>query len=623
MDFWGIALDDKEWRDRVLYDAISVFGKKLSNVAEQWQSAMSDDSYTGLERRTKFLVDNYVPKDGTYVLINVDKGFVCESPLEIRFDKKSGELQGRTEKNYNYVRYLDYNSKLIEMNKPVDNKKVIHSNQMFSFWVKKDSIAGKKLTKEVVNNYYKALRAPELKYTKTAAGKLYKQVTAELGEPDRETIDQIAAWIKGWMEDPGLLPVDLSGKDYLKLFFVYDDEKKTKELYEKENRRYLIPNIYNNNDYNVESEGGILGVPSNNMGLNAKKPFLENKNRKTSAPYLVDLNRVMLQNQFFDYLWGHACKGNVNVYIDLEEEEILAIQDKSEGIPDIHTGMYIRIKKGKEVEILESDVVLDLSPNLSSPFYFKEIIKTAGNDGQYGEYTKAAKLAALVDEVFFDKYLGFNYFTDPADLPQMDGYLKYILLTYRSRLFAWLYRTPKCDMRQILPEMAVRLIRNKIAGGNLARAGVQLNLLISLEDYLNNNNEKEEIMGTIQEEFKIHIDMLKEDWEFSDSEYYYAVGQMVGYFLSLSKSAKKPLSMANQFLNADNDRLVKEKLGQMFIRYDHAIDADRDVRAKNVLSHIMTYEPKSRKVMQRELIAGLTANSAFYMKKEQEGGQKQ
>lgn len=187
-------------------------------MAEQWQSAMSDDSYTGLERRTKFLVDNYVPKDGTYVLINVDKGFVCESPLEIRFDKKSGELQGRTEKNYNYVRYLDYNSKLIEMNKPVDNKKVIHSNQMFSFWVKKDSIAGKKLTKEVVNNYYKALRAPELKYTKTAAGKLYKQVTAELGEPDRETIDQIAAWIKGWMEDPGLLPVDLSGKDYLKLF---------------------------------------------------------------------------------------------------------------------------------------------------------------------------------------------------------------------------------------------------------------------------------------------------------------------------------------------------------------------------------------------------------------------
>lgn len=55
----------------------------------------------------------------------------------------------------------------------------------------------------------------------------------------------------------------------------------------------------------------------------------------------------------------------------------------------------------------------------------------------------------------------------------------------------------------------------------------------------------------------------------------------------------------------------------MFIRYNHAIDAERDIRAKNVISHIMTYEPECKKVMQRELIAGLTANSAFYVKKEQ------
>ena len=57
--------------------------------------------------------------------------------------------------------------------------------------------------------------------------------------------------------------------------------------------------------------------------------------------------------------------------------------------------------------------------------------------------------------------------------------------------------------------------------------------------------------------------------------------------------------MANQFLNADNDRLVKEKLGQMFIRYDHAIDADRDVRAKNVLSHIDYIKDAPNKKFQR------------------------
>ena len=604
----------------MLYDAISVFEKKLNSVSDQWQSSESGEDDTELERRSKLLVDNYVPKDGTYVLINMDKDFQYVHVLDIRFDKKSGELQGKTDQQYNYIRYLDYNSKLIEMNKPIDTKKVIHSNQMYSFWVKKDSISVKKLTGEVIEGYYKILYAPEIKYTKTEARKLYKQAVAELGEPDRKTMKQIEAWIKHWLATPEILPVDLSGKDYLKFFFVYNDEKKTKELYEKENRRYIIPNIYNNNDYNVKSNGSILGMPSNNMGLNAKKPFLENKNRKTPAPYLIDMNHVILQSQFFDYLWGHACKGYVNVYIDFENEDILAIPDKGEKIPSVKSGLYLRLKKGKEVEILESDVVLDSSPNLPKAFYFKKILKTIGDDKLYKEYTETAQLAAVVDEVFFDKYLGFNYFTDPLDLPQMDGGLKYILLTYRSRLFAWLYRTPKCDMGQIIAEMAVKLMKYKIANGHLARAGLQLNLLLSLEDYFNNNNEKEELMGTIQEKFKAHIDMLKEDWEFTDREYYYAVGQLVSYFLSLSKSAKKPLSMANQFLNADSDSLIKEKLSQMFIRYDHAIDADRDVRAKNVISHIMTYEPECKKVMQRELIAGLTANSAFYEKKNDKEG---
>lgn len=598
----------------MLYDAINVFEKKLNFVAEQWQAAGGGD--TEQERRTKLLVDNYVPKDGTYVLINMDRHFQCADIFDIKYDKKSGELRGKTQENYNYVRYLDYNSKLIEMNKPIDAKKVIHSNQMFSFWIKKDSLVEKKLTEEVISGYYKILCAPEVKYTKTEAGKLYRQAVTELGEPDRDTISQIEIWIKGWLASPQILPVDLSGKDYLKLFFVYDDEKKTKELFERENMRYVIPNIYNNNDYNVKSNGRILGMPSNNMGLNAKKPFLENKNRKTPAPYLIDMERVMLQSQFFDYLWGYACKGAVNVYVDFENEDILAIPDKGEKVPNIRNGLYLRLKKGKEVEILESDVVLDSSPNLPRAFYFKKILNTVGDDKKYGEYTETAQLAAVVDDVFFDKYLGFNYFTEPMELPQMDGGLKYILLTYRSRLFAWLYRTPKCDIGQLLSEMAVKLMKNKIAGGKFARAGVQLNLLLSLEDYLNNDKEKEELMGTIQEDFKVHIDM-QEEWEFSDREYYYAVGQMVGYFLSLSKSAKKPFSMANQFLNADSDSLIKEKLCHMFVRYDHAIDFKIDTRAKNVINHILLYEPACDKVMQRELIAGLTANSAFYMKKEQ------
>jgi len=595
----------------VLYDAIKVFEKKRNAVAERFFS----EEATALECRTKLLVDNYIPKDGTYILITMDADFRLEAPLEIKYDQKNDVLKGSTEPCFNYVRYLDYNSKLIEMNKPIDTKKVIHSNQIYAFFIKKESIVEKKLTVDVVDGYYNTLSAPETKY-KGKGKKLYQQTAEELGEPDYETLEKIRAWIQDWIANPEKLPIDVTGKDYLKLFFVYLDKKRTKELFEQENQRYVIPNIYNNNDYNIEVNDTILGMPSNNLGLNAKKPFLENKQRKTPAPYLLDREQVLLQSQFFDYLWGHACKGNVNVYIDLDEEEFYAIRDRDENIPLIKNGLFLRIKKGKEVEILDWDIVMDVSPNLTPIFDFKPIVKGQIEGKNYGKCDRTAQLSAVIDEVFFDKYLGFNYFTEAQDLPQMDSKLKYILLTYRSRIFSWLYKTPQCDMKAILSEMALKLISNKIANGYYGRAREQLNLLLSLEDYLNGNQEKEELMKIVQDNFKKHIDS-KEEWNFNDEEYYYAVGQLIYYFLSKSKSAKKPFSMANQFLNAENDVLIKDKICQMFKRYDHAIDLEKDSRAKNVIHHVLMYEPTCKKVMQRELIAGLTADSAFYVKKEE------
>lgn len=62
--------------------------------------------------------------------------------------------------------------------------------------------------------------------------------------------------------------------------------------------RYIEPNIFNKNDYNQQAENSIKGLPSNNMSLNAKKPFLENKTRKTSVPYLLELDDAMMQMYF-------------------------------------------------------------------------------------------------------------------------------------------------------------------------------------------------------------------------------------------------------------------------------------------------------------------------------------
>ena len=169
--------------------------------------------------------------------------------------------------------------------------------------------------------------------------------------------------------------------------------------------------------------------------------------------------------------------------------------------------------------------------------------------------------------------------------------------------------------------MSEKLIQNTFQNGYMNKARQQLNLALSLQDYLNHDTRMEEMMGMVQEDFKKHMGMYKEEWNFeSDSEYYYAVGQLIDYFLSLSKSAKKPLSLANPFLAAKEDSLIKEKLSFMFEKYSYAIDSIVDVRAKNIISHVMLYTPET-KVQKQYLIAGLTSSNAFYMKKENQEGE--
>ena len=596
----------------MLYDCMQVFMEKAKKVQSE---SFRQDTDTDMELISKLSIDHYVPKDGTYVLLNLDNGFALESVLDISVDKKSGNISGQTDSHYQYIRYLDYNSKLIEMNKPMDSRKVIHSNNLYSFFLKKDSLTSGKLTPDIIDGYYDTLANPETKYNKPKAKELYHQIEGKIGGINKEVLERIREWIKRWVKDTAILPVEISGKDYLKIFFVHQDEQKTKEIYEKENERYVVPNIYNNNDHNLKIDDEIWGLPSNNMGLNSKKPFLENKTRKTVTPYLVNMDNVIWQNRFFDYLYGQASVGNVNVYFDFDNKEIYAIQDRSDP-PTIDSGLYLRIRKGKEVEILECDTVSSLNPNLQQTFYYKPILE--GKDDLFSgrECNKRSNLAAVIDEIFFGKMLMYNFFTEPEALSITDSVVENVLLTYRGRLFEWLYRNPQCDIKQALAEMSGKLVKNAMQNGYKNKARQQLNLELSLQDYLNCDTRMEEMMKMIQEEFKQHMELHKEEWTFTnDEEYYYAVGQLIDYFLSLSKSAKKPLSLANPFLTAKEDSLIKEKLSQMFEKYSYAIDSIIDVRAKNIISHVMLYTPES-KVRQQYLIAGLTANSAFYMKKE-------
>ena len=223
----------------------------------------------------KLILDTYAPAEGTYVIMAYENGqFVW---IEVKKDKKSGKAL-LTYREREAISRPDYYCKLVDMNKPVDPKKVIQSNSYLGFVIKKESLTNGKLTKEIITQYYNILRNPRIKYTKKQDIALYDAVEEQIDPVNYENIDIVEQWIN---KNIFSFTDKVAGKDYLKIFFQMDHAD-----YETEGKRYYIPNIYNKNDYNVKSADGVYGLPNNNMGLNAKKPYLDHKDRKCRLPIM-------------------------------------------------------------------------------------------------------------------------------------------------------------------------------------------------------------------------------------------------------------------------------------------------------------------------------------------------
>lgn len=120
-------------------------------------------------------------------------------------------------------------------------------------------------------------------------------------------------------------------------------------------------------------------------------------------------------------------------------------------------------------------------------------------------------------------------------------------------------------------------------------------------------------MYNVLELLRKHINE-KEDWEFeSDEEYFFAVGQLVNYFISKSGASKKVLSFANPFMNARNDRIIKNHLQVLFKKYSYDIKY-HDVRVKRLFSSVMLHPMDGKKVDSGMIAAGLTANNLIFEK---------
>lgn len=591
----------------MLQEALEVFGNKL-------------------RENGRIIIDSHTLKDGTYRLIEIgdSDNWKVTKTVDIYFDKKSKEVIGQTDEDYLFIQELDYYSKLLEMNKPIDPKKIIHTNNYFAIAVKKESINTHKFTPEIVKNFFSILKNPIVKYEKKAKSReLYKSVEEQLGPVDIDLINKIESYV---LNNDIFENIELTKKNYVKVFFVFADRDKTIEYYKKESERYLLPNLYNSNDYNFNDEGIILGLPNNNMGMNSKKPFLENKTRKIKVPYLLDQQKALLQSQLFDYLLGEVSKGRYNFYINNfhDREDIRAYTDLEEP-DDLISGYYLRCRKEKnEVEIVYADNISNYSKSLKKPFILKNYIGILQKDIDKStlpydiSIDNLWQIRHLIDSIFFEGRLQFNLYSRVEDIQINDAVLKRCLLENRGVLSAWFYQGEMNQISSSLDQLSMKLIKNAILNDEPYKAQRQFNLRWSLLSYFDDERKIGEKMEDIQEKLRKHINSKKDEkWEFDDDyEFAYAIGQLAQYFLSLNKSNSKSSAYINAFLNAKDVSLMKKKIINSYKKYDYLISPIEGGRVQQLVEHIMLYTPQ---VLQAEyILAGFSAMMLVYEKNKEE-----
>ena len=556
----------------------------------------------------ELVVSKHIPKDGTYILVNIKSGKIIEK-LDISYDKKTKKIDGELNQYYSYFRAFDYYSNLVDMNKPMDSKKTIHSNQIYSFFIKKESIRENKLTKAIIEGYKKNLLNPEEKYNSKEGKELYKNIAEKLPKIEKDIVEDIFLWVEDNVNE-NLLEND-NKKDYLKIFFVEDDLEKSLELFRNEHKRYLIPNIFNSNDYNRKIGETIYGLSNNNMGLNSKKAFLENKTRRISTPYLVDTDEILLQYAFYNYLLPEVKQGNYFIYFS--ENEIIPRTYK-EGCPN-GAKYLLNASYSKDVDIKNFNVI---SKNNDEEIIinFKEILHQKKKDIdeiEYGNLNKEKIMNNINKILFYNSLLG-NFLLNDGDLDIKDIEIKKLLMKYRNAFYKWFYLNDVAEVKKNIKKIYLDAVMVAIGNGYFFKASQQLDFGFCLEKYFYGKSGLMEEIMNVKEVFLNHT-LSEEDWEFSnDEEYFFAVGQILAYINYMRNSKAKSLNFIKQLTFVKNIDVLKEKIKKIVISYSHIFET-KNKKINRTVSNISLYQPKEIRI--DILLAGFTADIIFFKKREE------
>lgn len=569
------------------------------------------DQYPEFDMDTMVL-DNYRLKPGLYIRLNTNGGLD-----ELFIGKKS--VLSETDPLVEWFKRADFYSNLIEMNKPIDPKKQIHSNNMFSLFCKFDTFWHEGVNpnlREYIDRYFNALMTVKDKESAEILAKAsYKPLEKKDVEDCKEifltSLEAVAGRIKAH---------DIKDNCYIKLFI-----NENLEAYAYENGRYMLPRIFNCNNYNVTVNDQVLGLSNTDMGMNAKKPYLEHKTTGYKVPYRIGTEEALQLRKLYLWLDGQSREGKslYTGYIPIGEHDPQLFAVASE-VGVRKATFYFHFDRGMHLTVDDYDFLPSFKDRMDKPITFENYLETPNYQG--GSKGKLSEVEAHINEYLYAFQLIRNYDVERVQvtdkLPQP---LAVQIMLSREAMKAWLRKGDTLPIRSCVNKVTQAVLLARMQNLEYASAlAHMLNVRLSLLNYF--CEEGKDMGYTIKgvyEDLKakvLNTDINREPVTCqSNIEFYLAVGQLFYYYFSLSQAQKINYDVLwRVVVPAKNLEDIKREHRKYFQKYAHSIDTNNP-RFNNMLSIVSSYVPEKEESIDSDaLFYGFAASNIIYYKNKEE-----
>jgi len=560
------------------------------------------------ENGDELILGAYTLKDGLYVKINKDG--ICEyfeaKTLKNKEKVFLDSLGKEDTKAYNWFKTVDYCSNVIDSSKSYDAPiKSIHNNNYLTLFMKADKFLEVEFSYLRTKLFLTTLSFKKFKKEKDILNKFEDYIKSFSRK--KEIVKKYKI-LKSKFNEIYTKVEELKIKDshkkkyYIKIFFEEDIR-----LYKTESEIYLRLKIFNDNKYNKNDGDEICGLSNSNMGLNFKKPFLENRTKACSIPFMLKNTDALMLKKFFDWLkvqpYRNEKKESIDRYLN---EENFYIQKKT---------------KNDEAEIVDFDFIPLKNDDVKKDFkliYVKNHlrIKKDKNIVQDYEIKTLSHLEQKINELFYNNQLVYNYYNDAKDI-KVSSYLskelQSILFITKFSMNNYFRKYHNDDFVSIIKKYGTSCILDAFLNSREFKAKEALNLKFAI---LQSKGEKIVNIESIVENLELILIGTEGNNAFQKEEFLFLSGQWAYYLLSQSKASNRTFSLAEHYFKIRTIAKLKYALKNDLNKYKHSINIDAK-KIRKTISLITSYESDKSRLSDYELdvfLVGFTAENIFYKK---------